>query len=311
MTLVAGYAPDGNSSSTMHLAAQLARSAGERVVVCSVIPSPPPPGMAKVDGEYHQQLRTEALAALAEARAIVPDDIEANYVVHEAASTATGILELVERHDAKMIVLGSSTAGVFGHVALGSVTSRLLHSSNVPIALAPRGFRCQKGERVTRVTAAFAGSRDQDELVLAAAAVAARVGAALRLAAFAVRSPTRYTASLGTEGETPVAAEWAAAVARETTAAFARVATLPEVPDALESVVSHGRNWAEALEGLEWRSGDVLAVGSSKSGPVALVFLGARAAKIIRFSPVPVVVVPRSAAARIVGDAVQKGDAST
>ena len=42
-----------------------------------------------------------------------------------------------------MIVLGSSTAGVFGRVALGSVTDRLLHSSPVPLALATRGFRCR------------------------------------------------------------------------------------------------------------------------------------------------------------------------
>jgi nucleotide-binding universal stress UspA family protein len=37
-------------------------------------------------------------------------------------------------------------------------------------------------------------------------------------------------------------------------------------------------------------------IGSSESGPVARVFLGSRAAKIIRHTPVPVVIVPRDAA---------------
>ncbi|MFE5790003.1 hypothetical protein [Rhodococcus erythropolis] len=56
MTLLAGYAPDGDSSGTVHLATLLARSSGEPLVICAVIPSPPPPGMARVDAEYHQQL---------------------------------------------------------------------------------------------------------------------------------------------------------------------------------------------------------------------------------------------------------------
>ena len=40
----------------------------------------------------------------------------------------------------------------------------------------------------------------------------------------------------------------------------------------------------------------MLVMGSSELGPVAQVFLGSRATKILRSSPVPVVVVPRSRA---------------
>ena len=49
----------------------------------------------------------------------------------------------------------------------------------------------------------------------------------------------------------------------------------------------------EAIEEISWQPGDVLLVGSSELGPVARVFLGSRATKILRHSPVPVVVVPR------------------
>jgi nucleotide-binding universal stress UspA family protein len=59
--------------------------------------------------------------------------------------------------------------------------------------------------------------------------------------------------------------------------------------------VGHGATWEEAIEDVDWEPGDVLVVGSSSSGPVARVFLGSRAAKIVRQSPVPVVVVPREA----------------
>jgi nucleotide-binding universal stress UspA family protein len=48
----------------------------------------------------------------------------------------------------------------------------------------------------------------------------------------------------------------------------------------------------------------VLVVGSSSIGPVARVFLGSRASKIVRNSPVPVVLVPRGAAAELAEETV-------
>jgi nucleotide-binding universal stress UspA family protein len=42
-----------------------------------------------------------------------------------------------------------------------------------------------------------------------------------------------------------------------------------------------------------WSDGDLLVVGSSRLGPLARVFLGSTATRIVRAAPVPVVVVPR------------------
>lgn len=61
-------------------------------------------------------------------------------------------------------------------------------------------------------------------------------------------------------------------------------------------VIGQGPDWGAALNDIEWHDGDLLLIGSSESGPVARVFLGSRAAKIIRHTPVPVLVVPRGAA---------------
>ena len=303
MTIVVGCAPDGKSAATIHLAALLARSRKERAYVCAVIPAAPLPGMARVDEEYRSYLRGEAEVALDAARRLLPADVDAEFAVHESRSTAPGLLAVAAEQDATMVVVGSSSAGVFGHVALGSVTSRLLYSSPVSIALAPRGFRIRAGDVVTRVTAAYDGSPDQDEMVLAAAAESARGGATLRLAAFAVRVPAPYTTALGTEGDAPVENEWVRSVESATAAALQRVAALPEVPDSVDSVIGFGSTWADALDDVEWLPGDVLAIGSSSSGPVARVFLGSRAAKIVRHSPVPVIVVPRSQAERILDEA--------
>jgi nucleotide-binding universal stress UspA family protein len=64
------------------------------------------------------------------------------------------------------------------------------------------------------------------------------------------------------------------------------------------AVVGQGESWEDALEDIPREDGDVLVVGSSSIGPVARVSLGSRATKIVRHSPVPVVV-PRAAAAEL------------
>src|ERR687891_707816 len=51
----------------------------------------------------------------------------------------------------------------------------------------------------------------------------------------------------------------------------------------------------DALHSLPWEEGEVLVVGSSRLGPVARVFLGSNSTKILRSSPVPVVVIPHGA----------------
>jgi nucleotide-binding universal stress UspA family protein len=199
--------------------------------------------------------------------------------------------------------VGSSPAGGFGRVALGSVTDRLLHSSPIPIALAPRGYRCNAAARVTRVTAAYGGAGDADDLVLAAAGIAARVGATLRLASFAVRARPPVVAGVGRVADDTIVEEWVREIRSAAESALAAVRALPSAPGGLESVVGRGESWAEAVEDVEWDDGDVLVVGSSAIGPVARVFLGSRASKIVRRSPVPVVVVPRGAAAELADEA--------
>jgi nucleotide-binding universal stress UspA family protein len=302
MTVLVGFAPDGQGRAVLHLAAMLARSGGEDLVVCAVIPAPWPPSPARVDGEYRAHLETTAEHALDSARARLPEDVPATFVVHHARSAPAGLLEAAREHDADLVVAGSSTSGGTGHVSLGSVTSHLLHSSPLPVALAPRGFRAPPDARVGRVTAAFGGTGE--DLVVAAAGVAGRVGASLRIASFAVHPHAPYTAGVGQEADEDMIEEWSREVRAAAQAALEDVAELPVAPHELEAVVGRGESWDDALEDVEWRDGDVLVVGSSSMGPVARVFLGSRANKIVRHSPVPVVVVPRGVAAELAGEAV-------
>jgi nucleotide-binding universal stress UspA family protein len=157
---------------------------------------------------------------------------------------------------------------------------------------------------VGRVAAAFDGSEEAQDLVIAAAGVAARVGATLRLASFAVRSRPPYTSGVGTEADDAMVAAWTAEMETAGRAALDKVADLPAVPPRLDAVVGRGESWEEALEDVEWDDGDVLVVGSSSTGPLARVFLGSRSTKIVQHSPIPVVVVPRGAAAELADEAV-------
>jgi nucleotide-binding universal stress UspA family protein len=280
----------------VHLGVMIARSLEQDLLVCTVVPPPWPPGMARIDAEYQEYLDLGAQEAIEQAKGMVPRDLAAGFVVARARSTSAGLLEVAREHDARLLVLGSSTAGVIGRVAFGSVADRLLHSSPFPVVLGPRGFRCRADATVRRVTAAFGATDGADELVVAVAGVAARAKAALRVASFAVRPRTPLTAGIGSRAEDAVAREWAADVERAQRAVLEQVERLPRQPPALAAAVGHGSDWAGAIEDIGWDDGDLLAVGSSTAGPLEHVFIGSRSSRIVRHSPVPVVVVPRGAA---------------
>ena len=300
MTMIVGYPPDRRGRAALELAGMLARSAGDDLVVACVVPAPWTPGMARVDAEYRSRLDAAADAALEEARSEAPEGPQTTFVRHAARSAPAGLLELVEKHGARFLVVGSSSAGVFGHVVLGSVSDRLLHSSPVPVALAPRGLRCDPGAGVTRVSVAYGGP-SAEQLVESAAAVAGGVGASLRLVSFAVWSRPAYTTTLGTDSEDLVMQKWTDQILERAGATLAGVGELERPPLDLELAIGRGDSWGEAIDDLEWDDGDVLVVGSSPLGPLSRVFLGSHATKIVRHSPVPVVVVPRGGEAHLSG----------
>ena len=296
MTLLVGLPRDERATAAMHLGGMLARSLDEDLLVCTVVPPPWPPGMGKVDAEYQEYLDHSAKEAIERARGLVPPECPAAFVVARARSTSAGLLEVAQEHDARLLVLGSSTAGVLGRVAFGGVADRLLHSSPLPVVLGPRGFRCRPDSRVRRVTVAFGATEGSDELVIALAGMAARARAALRVASFAVRPRAPLTAGIGSRAEDAVAHEWAADAEQAQRAVLEEVERLTRRPSAIESVVGYGTDWAGAIEEIGWEDGDLLAVGSSTTGPLERVFIGSRSSRIVRHSPVPVAVVPRGAA---------------
>jgi nucleotide-binding universal stress UspA family protein len=167
----------------------------------------------------------------------------------------------------------------------------MLHVSPVPVALAPRGYRPSSDVRLTRITCAFSGSMQSRSAFDAAVQLSRRHAVPLRLTTFVVHDRQMYPSQVGYDAERLVEEQWRAQALEAQEKALA---TLPE-DVAVESGIVSGRDWEETLDSLPWEEGEVLVVGSSRLGPVARVFLGSNSTKIIRSSPVPVVVIPRGA----------------
>ena len=108
-----------------------------------------------------------------------------------------------------------------------------------------------------------------------------------------------YPSQVGYDAERLVVEQWRAQALEAQEKALA---TLPD-DVSVETDIVDGRDWEEALDSLPWEDGEVLVVGSSRLGPVARVFLGSNSTKIIRSSPVPVLVIPRGADVHLQEDA--------
>jgi nucleotide-binding universal stress UspA family protein len=283
VTTLVGLTPGERGDAALHLGAMVARSNGDDLAVVVVVPTPWPPNPYRADAEYLAVQEEEARRALAEVTAVAPD-LPVRCRLHRARSVSSGLLEVVAEESASSVVLGSASSGLLGQVSLGGIADRILHSSEVPVTLAPAGFTAAPGARIARVTVAYGRADRDSDLLASARTVAERIGASLRVACFAVRPPSARGGSIEAGAEDLVVAEWRRAV----------VAEIADTAGAgLETVVGSGGSWGEAVADISWAPGDVLAVGASSS-PVSRFFLGSHASKILRSAPVPVTLVPRS-----------------
>jgi nucleotide-binding universal stress UspA family protein len=292
MNYLVGLTADRGGRDALALGRMLARSGDVTLTVCIVLPEVwGHPSLARVDAEYAAFLARHAEDTIAEAREFVGDAVQAEYVSTSARTATEGLITTARENDADLVVLGSARHGPFGRFAVGSVTDEMLHTAPVPVVLAPRGYSPASDARLRRVTCAFAGSTRSRTAFDAAVQLSKRHGLPLRLTTLVVRDRQMYPSQVGYSAERLVAEQWRAQAEEAQNRALA---TLPEdVP--VEANVISGRNWEEALDSLPWEESEVLVVGSSRLGPVKRVFLGSNSTKIVRSSPVPVVLIPRGA----------------
>lgn len=299
MTILIGLAPGQRDDAAVHLGGMLARSSAEDVVVVSVVQAPWPPDPYRGDKEYLAYQQNLAQLALHRAREhLGKTTLGADYVIRRAESAPAGLLQVLAERHCSLVVVGSSTMGLLGHVMLGGVAERILHSAELPIIVAPRGFHAGRATTVSQVSAAFGRADHDSGLVLRAASVARSLGAPLRVVCFAVRPMAAVVGAVEESAEQLVVDEWMERLEDEIEATLASIGSSgPGGQDGplatrVETVLGQGTSWSAALHDVAWTDGDLLAVGIS-SGPRGRLFLGSHAAKIVRSSPVPVILLSR------------------
>jgi nucleotide-binding universal stress UspA family protein len=286
MKLIVGYLATTGGADAMALAVRLARTIGAEIEACIVLPPDRSVPALVPTGGYDDLLAEQAEKWLTEAQASVPDDVVARGHVSFDDSFADGLIREAARLEADAIVVGGSGGGLAGSYSLGSVVNELLHSAPVPVAVAPRGTRNSKIDRVREVTCAIGERQGADLLLDSAVRFSSAAGTPLRLVSLVALDPT--FGSL--RGDEEAVRERALAHARQTldTAKSA----LPEGFPVTSTIVD-GRTVEEAVSKLDWHDGDVIMVGSSRLSVPKRLFLGSTAAKMLLVLEVPMMVVPR------------------
>ena len=266
MKYVVGYRPDERGADAVALASVAARTQGAELHLVHV-----------VHGSKSSDPEMEKRALL-----MVPDDVPATFSTKVADSFVHGLIAAAQEDDAAMIVVGAASNGLFKRFTVGSVANGLLHASPVPVALAPRGYN--RKDPLTRLTV-MTGVREGWQAVLNVGTTAAdRRHVPLRLVSVVEIDQTEPS-------DFDLGNALSPAKQHVNTVLAEAAAKLPDTK--VTVTLAHGRNIEEAIDGIGWKSGELVVVGSSRLAENRKIFLGSTANKILRALPVPMVVVPR------------------
>lgn len=292
MTVVVGYLAGKSGDAPLHLSAEAARTLRTSLTVATIVPKPwTYPSPARVDAEYAawaDQLAADSAREAQRSLAGMPVPDQVDFHRHSHRSVSGGLVEVVSEMPAQLLVLGSSANGALGQVVVGSTADRLLHSSPVPVMIAPRGYRGARAGVLSRISCGYPGTPESTQFVSRIAELATRLEVPLRVITFAVRGRTMYPPEVGLHAEDSILAEWES----QATQLLAQLRDDGVVGSDTELAVVSGNGWDQALDDAEWLDGEILALGTSPRGDIARVFLGSRGTKILRHSPVPVLVLP-------------------
>lgn len=283
MRYVVGCTANAQGAGALNLAVALAKRQRAELDLVLVLPQespfnasyPPAPG-------YQRALQQQAGSWLDEALGTLPADIVARGHLRFAESEAEALSAAAIEFEASLLLVGAPSHGLFKRFTIGSTASSLLHSATVPVALAPSGY--QEREPITRLSCAVGTRAGADDVLRLALDSAERQGLPLRLISLLALDQTDDSADV----QLQLAAR--SFLQRKLAEALSsRAASEVEV----EIVVAQGRSIEQAVDGLDWDSGEVLLIGSSRLAPGRSLFIGSTAQRILRALPVPMIALPR------------------
>ena len=285
--IVVGYTATKQGRDAVAFASRLAAATGAVLDIAIILPNSERSVITPPDASYDRYLHAQAQQWIAQAIDRIPAEVVAHAHVRAAESFAEGLVTVADELAASYIVVGAADGASRGRHRLGSTTTELLHSSDVPVVLVPRGARKIAPETgITRLTVAVGTRPGADALIAETAELAQAAGVGVRLLSLLPVDlpPTADTGTIRTANTTRADDVLAAARA--------------ELPPGLvtDVVVAAGDSIEEAVSYLDWLPGEVVLVGSSRLAQQRRLFLGSTAAKMLHEITVPVIVVPRTRA---------------
>lgn len=286
--IVVGYTATDAGADAVAVGVRLAVATGSGLDLVVVLPGEERSVITPPDAGYDRYLFAQAETWLAEAEKQIPDAVTRRTHVRYAESFAEGLVAAAGGWSASHIVVGAANGGLRGRHRLGSVATELLHSSDVPVVLAPEGSRrVDASTGVTRITAAVGTRPGADALLEEATSLAEATGAELRLLSL-------VTVDLPPSVDTGIIRVAGAAHADQV---LARASEQLSPRTDAEVVIGRGDSIEDAVQHLSWEPGELAIVGSSRLAQPRRLFLGSTAAKMLHELPVPMIVVPRTRAA--------------
>ncbi len=253
--VVVGYTATKPGRDAVAFAARLAAALDAVLDVAIILPRSDRSVITPPDAGYERHLHAQAQTWIAQAIDRIPADVVAHAHVRPAESFAEGLIEIADELRASYVVVGAADGASRGRHRLGSTTTELLHSSDVPVVLVPRGARKIAPETgITRLTVAVGTRPGADALIAETAALAQGLGVPVRLL------------SLLPVDLPPSADTGAIRLASSTKADEVLAAARAELPAGLHTdvAVAAGESIEEAVSYLDWQPGEVVLVGSSR-----------------------------------------------
>ncbi|WP_346922135.1 universal stress protein [Glutamicibacter creatinolyticus] len=286
MKYVIGCTDDERGRAAISLALTLARSLAEldqvELELVHIIHGVSPEDASTQSEKVFQQYQLEtAQTWMKRSLDLVPSSINAQARVRFADSMAQGLLESVSSFNADLVIIGAASHGPLRRFTVGSVANALLHSSPVPVALAPTGYLPPR--HLTRFTCGVGLRSGSDAVLDVAVEAAALRHVPLRLVSLVALdlSAARKVGNLQQRAQahaTRMLNQAVAAVAHRTL---------------VTAEVAQGKTIEAAIEQLEWDESEIVLIGSSRLAERSTIFMGTTANKMLRALPVPMVVVPR------------------
>jgi nucleotide-binding universal stress UspA family protein len=294
--ILVGLSSDEHARDQLALAGLLADTL-QATITCVYVQ---PPRVAAtrqggVDAEWVAYLEHEADVVLSGATSWVNGTwprVDLDTCVVNERSVSRGLRKIGAELGCDAIVIGPGSHGGEGHIGLGSVAHNLLHTSSVPVFLAPKGFASHTTFSIDRLVIGFRDTTESHLVAERALDYAQRLDLSAELLTLVLRSTKISGARIGSDPEAMV---MAAVIEREEEALAAFAQQHPTVfgTGRVSSLVVQGDSATDAMSKCNWGTGDLFILASSATETLNRVFLGSNTHALLRACTIPAVVVPR------------------